>query len=358
MVMGVFSDEGLKELISKKVILSKDKIKRDQVQPSSIDLRLGAEGFCLPYSSIPSEEDNLRNYFDSIDHYKVDLREEGFLHKGNIYVIKLQEGLDLPSHLAARSNPKSSIGRSDVHVRLITERGKFFDKVSSGYKGDLWLEIVPRSFDINVKEGMFLNQLRIFDEQNRMLGEDELIGVHREEGILFGKNKLESIASSLNEGIISLELGLDRSNPGYVARDSAPILDLSKRDNPASEYFEKVHLKSNGDLVLEKDKFYVLSSAKRINIPLSYCSEMLDIDTGSGEFRAHYAGFFDPGFFAQGVVEVRNLGANFILKEGQTIANLAFFPMKSIPKKPYGSKGSNYQGQEGPRLAKFFDMDK
>jgi len=290
------------------------------------------------------------------------------LHRRNHYVFPLIEGLNLPPHLAARANPKSSIGRIDVHVRLLTDDGSVFDNVPQGYSGKLWLEVYLRSFDVVVHEGDSLNQLRIFDSGLETLGNSELKCLHRDSGLLFGKSqkgkpyhKIENkkFEGLLERNTLGISLDLDREIPGFVARTSTPPVDLSRRDLPASEYFERAHKVEEG-VIIGDDSFHVLSSLEVTNVPEGFCAEMAEIDTSSGEFRAHYAGFFDPAFKAQATLELRNFGGPLLLRHEQRIANIDFFRMKQQPEKPYGhgDKKSSYQGQEGPTLAKFFDVDK
>ncbi len=362
MAIGVVSDKEIKKLISDGSILSKSGIREEQIQPSSIDLTIGAKGFCVNSSSIP-ESDNLTDFFQSRSNYKLDLSKETFLHKGYVYVVQLNEFLKLPEYLQAKANPKSSIGRTDIHVRLITENGKSFDKIAGGYKGELWIEICPRSFDIICKEGISLNQLRVFNTNSRGLNSGELSTLHKEEGILFypiqKMKKIDSLENLLDNGELNIRLDLSNKISGYTAKKYAPPVNLLRKDNRASEYFEMVNIK-NKEIIISEDSFYILNSFEIINIPEGYCAEFLEVDTSSGEFRAHYAGFFDPGFCAQGVLELRNIGGTpFTIKDKQKIATVRYFQLKELPEKVYGRKiNSTYQGQKGPKLAKFFDMKK
>ncbi len=363
MALGVISDRGIMEFIRKGRIYSSKEIKELQIQPSSIDLTLGSKGFCLPSSEIPIVR-NLEEFFQSTASYEIDLSEERFLHSGQVYVVKLNEGLKLPEHFRAKANPKSSTGRVDVHVRLLCEKGEQFDNVPKGYKGNLWLEICPNSFDIVCKEGISLNQLRIFNTNSRGLNNGELYDLHQEEGILFELNngrrrKVRNIEYFIDEEGLNIRLDLSRKISGYVAKKGAPAVNLLRRDNPASEYFEEVSPKK-GKITVSKDSFYILNSSDIIRIPDGYCAEVLPVDTNYGEYRAHYAGFFDPGFNAQGVLELRNTGVTDInLKDRQKIAKIRFFHLKEPSVNIYGKKiKSNYQGQKGPQLAKFFDVSK
>ncbi len=361
MGFGIFSDEGLKNLIDENIIKLEEPLVEGQIQPSSIDLRLGSRGFCIPYSSLPIKG-SLEDYFEDVAHYPLDFDRNDFLHKGKVYVVELQESLNLPEYFAARSNPKSSIGRTDIHVRMVTDRGEVFDNVPYGYKGKLWLEIIPHSFDIKLKRGISLNQLRVFDVGIKNLIDDELKCAHREEGLVFEKvrGKKKKIKElSLEEGVVYMSINLKGNLAGYVARADAPPVDLLRKDHPASKYFNEIKA-IDGELVVQRNLFYILNTVEIFNIPTDSCGEMCDIKTELGEIRAHYAGFFDPGFCAQAVAELRNLGDPFLLKHGQRVGGIEFFRLKSPSKVAYGAKSlkSFYQGQEGPRLAKFFDAKK
>ena len=366
MGIGVFSDRGIRSLINDEIILSEEQISEEQIQPCSLDLRLGRKGYCMPYSSLPKGK-NIEEFLRNNKLDEIDLEKNKLLHKGKIYVFPLKERLFLPDYLSAKANPKSSTGRIDVHVRLLTEGGTSFDNVSSGYRGSLWLEVYPLSFDLIAHENVSLNQLRIFDKFPRKLSAEQLECLHEEEGLLFNKRdgkknwrkfKQEEIRSFLFNDTLWSSIDLERKITGYVAKSYAPPIDLRKRDLPASAYFDIIKRNKEG-LIIPKDSFNILSSAELIKIPKGFCAEMVDIDTGSGEYRAHYAGFFDEGFHAQATLEFRNYGSTFLLKKGQKIAGLQFYPLRQPAEKTYGGlPGSNYQGQEGPTLSKFFDMKK
>jgi len=366
MNMGVYSDEGIRSLIEKGIVkVPEGNDAESQIQPSSFDLTVGSQFYCLPCSSLPPKDENLGEYFKRVSSYEFNVNSEksGFLHKGSVYVVKLNEFLSLPGYISARANPKSSIGRIDLHVRLIVEGGMSFDDIPSGYNGEVWLELYPRSFDIEIQEGVALNQVRFFDSSVKSLDAEEIGCLNRDCGIVFRLSG-DSYEASFSDLIFKESLSMSVSVPhdgfvGYIARSDAPAIDLSKRDLAASDYFDKVFSKG-GSFIVNPDSFYILYSNEIINIPVSTCAEMLDIETGVGEFRGHYAGFFDPGFSAQAVLELRNYGQPFLLRDGQVVSGLVFYRMKNLPRVEYGATGlgSNYQGQKGPRLAKFFNIEK
>jgi len=363
MHVGVYSDDGIRRFIEEGIVdLGDDSEIGSRVQPSSLDLRIDGRFYCLPYSSVPPRGEGLEDYFRRIANYDFDILgdQPGFLHRGSVYVVKLQEGLLLPEHISARANPKSSTGRIDLHARLVAENSVSFDDVPVGYNGGLWLELTPRSFDVKLKAGECLNQLRFMDRESQPLSGAELLVLNRDCGIAYDlSGERMRISDLLYKGAAGMTASVGDGLVGYIARRDAPPVDLSKRDLPASRYFHEVHSR-DGSFVVSPDSFYILNSREVVCIPNSTCAEMIDIDTGMGEFRGHYAGFFDPAFHAQPVLELRNYGQPFLLRDGQVISGLNYFRMKSKPSVDYGSKEleTHYQGQKGPRLAKFFDMEK
>lgn len=355
MKLGVFSDQDIIDLINNSNIISNTKIDDSQVQPSSLDLTIGKKIYHMPFSSIPDRD--IGEYLKSKSNYEVDLTKNRFLHKGNIYVAELNESLNLPDNICARSNPKSSIGRIDVHVRLITENGNYFDEIPPGYKGKLYLEIYPNSFDLIVPANTSFNQIRLFDVGARELDLGTLNYLAKYETILTRDNIKIDPEQYVENDSVYVTIDLSEEVPGYVSRQDAPPIDLSKRDLPLSKYFNKINLYENG-IIIQKDSFYLFKTKEKIYTPVTHCAEMSDISTKSGEFRAHYAGFFDPGFGAETVLEVRNSGAPHYIKDGQRIAGIKFFELRSKPNKTYGSQiGSSYQNQTGVKPAKFFDIN-
>lgn len=353
MVIGTYSDREIKGAIERGQIQTATQFEDSQIQPSSIDLTLGNKIYCMPCSSLPGT--NLQGFLESRKKYLASSEPKTFLHANQVYVVELNESLKLPPDISARSNPKSTSGRIDVHVRLLTEGGKHFDEVSPGYQGKLYLEIYSQTFDLIVQPGQSLNQLRVFDSSARALDEGRLEYLCRSGNLVYDKNgsQLET-RDYLEKDSLFLTLDLDKEISGYVAKKDTPPLDLSLRNIPRFQFWEPV-TPQNGEIIISKGSFYIFNSTEVTEIPNDHCAEMADVSTNTGEFRAHYAGFFDPGFKARSVLEVRNSGAPFRLVHGQRIANLRFFKLKSTPEKIYGiNQNSNYQGQE-LKLAKFFD---
>jgi dCTP deaminase len=252
MKKGVYPDKEIRQLIEQGVITSSKEIQPSQIQPASIDLTMGKILYHMPYSSIP--KGNVDEFLNTRASYRVDLEKNGFLHKGNIYVAELNESLNLPPNIQAKANPKSSIGRIDVHVRLITEDGRYFDEVPAGYKGKLFLEIYPISFDIILSPNSSLNQIRFFDIETEKLSSGMLGYLSKYETLLTNKGEKLQEDSFINDDFVQLTLDLSEDTIGYVARHDAPPIDLSKRDLPLSKYFSKVNIVNNG-IIIQKILF-------------------------------------------------------------------------------------------------------
>tara|TARA_Y100000310_G_C20602292_1_gene773690 strand:+ start:150 stop:1250 length:1101 start_codon:yes stop_codon:yes gene_type:complete len=362
---GVLPDCEIKDLIDKKAITSNEPISEKQIQPSSIDLRCSSKlnnAWRMPYSSIPTG--NLKEFLEKTAHYCFSL-ESGFIDEGDVYVIELEEFFDLPEGISAKSNPKSTTGRLDIHTRLLTDEGMEFDNIRAGYKGGLFLEVISRSFGLRVPPGHSFNQVRFFrggrDAERLDSRNLEYLAEQKSLLVNIDGTPINQERSIMDDGTLSLTLSLDPNDPGYVARSDVPsVFDLSvgKGTVPFSRFFHKVSPDAEG-LVIVPGLLYLLGTKEIISIPENHCAEMVDVATGRGEFRAHYAGFFDPGFNARGVMEVRNIsGENILLRPGQPISSLWFYRLTQNPSKIYGKDvGSSYQGQTGIRGAKFFDMN-
>lgn len=358
----VYTDKKIGDFIRDGVILSDNKIDDGQIQPSSLDLRcgFGKKIWHMPYASIP--DGNLVDLLNSDSHQTLDLDKKIFLHKNTVYVIELEEKLNLPEEISARSSPKSTTGRIDVHVRLMTEDGMDFDNVRRGYNGKLFLEVVSNSFNLNLQPGYSFNQIRFFDEIKK-LDSGMLEYLARSESLLKKLNgdRINPENYIGNNGEVYIKLNLDSEDKGYVARsDCSETLNLpsEKASLPLSKYFQNV-IFNNDSLVIMPNSFYLLKSKEIANVPKDHCAEMVDISTNLGEFRSHYAGFFDPGWDDIAVMEVRNTSKiPFLLKNDQTISSFSFYKLIGECKNPYGAGiGSNYSGQREIKPAKFFYND-
>lgn len=356
---GVLPAEHLRKAIAEGWLQSDDADATNaNVQPASIDLRLGATAYRLRSSFLPGAE-SVHDRLGEFSMGALDLADGAILERGRPYLIPLQETLALPPDVRGRTNPKSSTGRVDVFTRVITERGGRFDEIPAGYTGRLYLEVFSRSFTIKVGAGLTLNQLRLVAGGGDLaLDDGALAGLHEHDPILFGPTGGPLGGDLVVAG--GLFVGVDLSakgagGVGYKARRNSKLLDLSKRDHDPDDFWEPVYAERGDRLVLEPEEFYLLISSERVRIPPTYAAEMEAYDPTAGELRTHYAGFFDPGFGhgkpgasgTRAVLEVRARDVPFILEHGQSVCKLVYEPMLETPEVLYGSGlGSHYQDQE------------
>ena len=293
---------------------------------------------------------------DEFKMHQIDITEGAVLEKGCVYLVPIEESLKLPPSLSAVANAKSSTGRLDLLTRIITNNGTEFDRIPAGYEGRLFVEICPRSFSVLVRPGMRLNQIR-FRQGLAILTDEELQELHNNEQLINGKPKIDSGLG------FSVDLQpVTGSLVGYQAKPHTGIIDLDKVNTyKLEEFWQEVH-SSNSKIILDPDAFYILMSREAVHIPPAYAAEMAPYLAMVGEFRVHYAGFFDPGFGhanaggsgSRGVLEVRCHEAPFVLEHGQIVGRLLYEKMTEIPKELYGENiNSNYQGQ-GLKLSKHF----
>ncbi|MCC0075306.1 MAG: 2'-deoxycytidine 5'-triphosphate deaminase [Rhodobacter sp.] len=355
---GVLPAQSLRDLVANDVIAGAPAILPDQIQPASLDLRLGTTAVRLRASFLPGKGRRVAERLPEFEMHRFDLGAGMVLEKGCVYVVELMERLALPEELSAVTNAKSSTGRLDLLVRVITDEGVEFDRVPAGYSGKLYAEICPRSFSVLVRPGMRLNQIRLRRGQ-AVLSDAELKAVHAQTPLVSGE-------AVISEGLgFSVDLRPDQGTlVGYRAKPHAGVIDLDRIGayDPA-EFWEELH-SANGQLILDPGAFYILVSREAVCIPPGYAAEMAPYVAMVGEFRVHYAGFFDPGFGwaeaggagARGVLEVRCHEAPFALEHGQVVGRLVYERMAAVPETLYGAGiSSNYQGQ-GLKLAKHFRM--
>ena len=355
-ILGVLPSQNIRELISKNIIFANKEIKKDQIQPASLDLRLGNVAWRVRASFLTGKDNNVSDLLNEFKMHQIDMIEGAVLEKGCVYLIPIEESLRLPADLSAIANAKSSTGRLDLLTRIITNRGTEFDRIPAGYNGQLFVEICPRSFSVLVRPGMRLNQIR-FRNGQAILTDEELLKLHNNEKLI---DSLPKIDAGLG---FSVDLQpVKGSLVGYQAKPHTGIIDLDKvKTYNRQDFWQGVH-SSNSKIILDPDAFYILVSRESVHIPPAYAAEMAPYLAMVGEFRVHYAGFFDPGFGhanaggsgSRGVLEVRCHEAPFVLEHGQIVGRLVYEKMAEIPDELYGeSIKSNYQGQ-GLQLSKHF----
>lgn len=371
---GVFSYQKLREAVAKGIVTSGgEPVAEGQLQPASIDLRLGSVAYRLVSSFLPEGRGVMERlhtpdeYGSDLVMYEMDISRGGILEKGHVYLIPLLEELSLPEGVKARANPKSTTGRLDVFARVLTDRNPRFDDIAQGYSGRLFLEVMPRSFTIKVTEGLSLIQLRLMGGDCR-LTDDDLRKLHDTSRLLYlGERHLPEERINISNGIfMSVDLSGEGNSGvvGYKSKKNSHVVDLTKKNHyNIEDFWEPIHRNRKGFLILEPEDFYILSSKERIRVPPMYAAEMVAYEAGSGELRTHYAGFFDPGFGhgpegditgTKAVLEVRAHDVPFMLSDGQTFCKLFFEKMCELPEKVYGPKiGSSYQFQ-GVTLSKQF----
>jgi dCTP deaminase len=355
-VTGVLPAQALRRLISAGAIAADTPIPDAQVQPASLDLRLGNVAYRVRASFLAGHGRRVADRIAEFEMHRVDLSHGAVLEKGCVYVIPLMEHLSLPPDITAVANAKSSTGRLDLLTRTITDGGAEFDRIPGGYAGPLYAEVCPRSFSVLVRPGMRLNQIR-FRQGEAVLSDADLAALHAVEPLVSG------------EAVISAGLGFSVDlRPasgdlvGYRAKPHTGVIDLDRIGHyPAGEYWEELHV-TDARIILDPGAFYILVSREAVTIPPDYAAEMAPYLAMVGEFRVHYAGFFDPGFGyaasggagSRGVLEVRCHEAPFVLEHGQVVGRLVYERMAARPDTLYGTAiKSNYQGQ-GLKLAKQF----
>lgn len=353
---GVLPSQRLEQMISNGQISGAPAIIPEQIQPASLDLRLGNIAYRVRASFLAGHDRRVEDRLKEFEMHQIDLTDGAVLEKGCVYVVPLMESLDLPDGLQAVANAKSSTGRLDLLTRTITDGGAEFDRIAPGYTGPLYAEICPRSFSVLVRPGMRLNQIR-FREGQAVLDDAALRALHASDVLVNGE-------ALIDDGLgFSVDLNLDSTDlVGYRAKPHTGVIDLDNIGyyDPA-EYWEEVRCK-DGQIILDPGAFYILVSREAVHIPPAYAAEMAPYLAMVGEFRVHYAGFFDPGFGhsaaggtgSRGVLEVRCHEAPFVLEHGQVVGRLVYERMSEIPQQLYGSGiASNYQGQ-GLKLSKHF----
>ncbi len=377
---GILPYQDLKRLIARGVITADPLIEDRQIQPASLDLRLGRKAYRLLASFLPEQTDmtsrlNVLDFYQSdLVMYEMDLTGGAILEKGHVYLVPLLERLNLPAHLHAKANPKSTTGRLDVFTRVVTDLNTGFDEIRAGYRGPLYLEIVPRSFTIKVQTGQSLNQIR-FVQGPSTVSDARLREQHRTEPLVYQNLATPRAVPArdlrVDRGLF-LRIDLkgveryDRTIIGYRAKKNSHVIDLAKVGHyAATDFWEPILRQRRDGLLLEPEEFYILASKERVCVPPGYAAEMVAYEAACGELRTHYAGFFDPGFGygrngeitgTQVVLEVRPHDVPFLIHDGQTFFKVVYDRMLGQPTQLYGATlGSSYQRQT-LTLSKHFKM--
>ncbi len=331
-----------------------------QIQPASLDLRLGSTAYRVRASFLPGRGVAVAEKLARFALHEIDISGGAVLETGCVYLVPLMEALQLPPDLSAAANPKSSTGRLDIFTRLLADGAQEFDKVPAGYAGPLFIEISPRTFPIVVRPGSRLNQIRFRRGGAGFLSEASLRDLHAAERLV------DAAEPNISNGGLALSIDLEGDASGlvgYRGKRHTGVVDVDKHAAHAVlDFWEPLRLSRTGEMVLDPDEFYILVSGEAVHVPPGFAAEMTPFDPLVGEFRVHYAGFFDPGFGhsaaggtgSRAVLEVRSHEVPFILEHGQIVGRLVYEPMAALPERVYGaSMRSNYQAQ-GLKLSKHF----
>lgn len=356
---GILPDAEIAALFSQGALKAQRPLDDDQVQPASLDIRLGNVAYRVRASFLPGPNNLVSNKLERLKLHEIALDGGAVLETGCVYIVPLMESLELPLDVSASANPKSSTGRLDIFTRVMTNFGQEFDKIPAGYNGPLYLEVSPRTFPIVVRPGSRLSQVR-FRRGNSLLSEADLATLHDNETLV------ASDTPNISNGGIALSIDLKGSGDGligYRAKHHSGLIDVDRKAGyDVHDFWEPLLDFGKGELVLDPDEFYILVSREAVHVPPGHAAEMTPFDPLVGEFRVHYAGFFDPGFGhsavggtgSRAVLEVRSHEVPFILEHGQVVGRLVYERMSALPQNLYGTGlKSNYQGQT-LKLSKHF----
>src|SRR6202167_4323480 len=351
---GILPSQEVSNLIAHGHISAMPAVHPDHIQPASLDLRLGDMAHRVRASFLPGPNSTVEAKIKDLRMARIDLTGAPVLERDCVYIIPLVEELNLPENISGRANPKSTTGRLDIFTRLITDYGTEFDAVPAGYKGKLYAEVVSRTFTVALRAGMRLSQLR-FVQGNPRSSDRAIRGLDREEPLVYDEDSPSK--ARVERGLritINLE-GAEGEIIAYKAKRYAPAIELDKINFYATEYcWEVRHHNASKNLILEPGDFYILASKEKVSVPPEFAAEIVPFDPSDGEFRIHYAGFFDPGFGhgsgdikgTPAVLEVRAHEVPFLMEHGQLVGRLNYMPLLSRPHKIYGTNiGSSYQHQ-------------
>ncbi len=355
---GILPSQAIAKLMANGSLILAEPAAETQVQPASLDLRLGAVAYRVRASFLPQPGTRVQTKLDDLALHAISLSQGAVLETGCVYIVPLLESLALPPEIEASANPKSSTGRLDVFTRVIADGVAAFDQVPAGYTGPLYAEICPQTFPIVVRKGSRLSQIR-FRVGAAASSDTQLKDLHRRERLVSGDTADISGGIALSVDLIGDKDGLI----GYRARRHTGVVDVDKPAScPVEDYWDPIYARGKNRLILDPDQFYILASKEAVHVPPTYAAEMVPFNPLVGEFRVHYAGFMDPGFGhdaaggdgSRVVLEVRSHKVPFILEHGQIIGRLIYERMTETPDIIYGRDlKSNYQGQ-GLKLSKHF----
>jgi dCTP deaminase len=363
---GILPDRMIAALAEQGAIVADRPFALDQIQPASLDLRLGSVAYRVRASFLPGPGITVAQRIAELKLHEFPLAGGAVLETGCVYIVPLLEKLKLPADIAAATNPKSSTGRLDVFTRVIADETRGFDRVACGYCGPLYAEISPKTFPVLVRQGSRLSQMRLH-RGDAVLDAEALRSLHARERLVDRAEAVmgDGIAVSidLSGAVGRAENGNRTGIVGYRAKRHTAVIDVERRAAYAvDDFWETIAARADKSLILDPDEFYILASTEAVQVPPDYAAEMVPFDPLVGEFRVHYAGFFDPGFGyagagglgARAVLEVRSREVPFILEHGQIVGRLVFEKMLARPNALYGAGiGSNYQAQ-GLKLSKHF----
>ncbi len=356
---GIFSARMIAALFETDALRSVTRLDADQIQPASLDLRLGATAYRVRSSFLPGPGVTVADRIAALKLHQIDLTGGAVLERGCVYLVPLQEEAALPETISATANPKSSTGRLDIFTRVICDNARGFDTIAAGYRGPLYLEISPRTFPVLVRAGSRLSQMR-FRTGDTRLSAAEHRALHERAPLVFDTN------AEIGDGVaLSIDLmGEGRGGlVGFRSKRHTAVIDVDRRAGlDVLDFWEPLMTRGVPELILDPDEFYILVSREAVQVPPDHAAEMVPFDPLIGEFRVHYAGFFDPGFGhapaggagSRAVLEVRSREVPFLLGHGQTVGKLIYERMAEVPERLYGADlGSNYQAQ-GLKLSKHF----
>jgi dCTP deaminase len=363
---GALPVQKIRDLMQTKAIIG---AQENQLQPSSLDLSLSEEIYRMRGSFLPQKNECVRDLLKQGILFPTTLDHP--LELQGIYLIRLRESLCLPQHIHAYANNKSSSGRINLQTRLISNSTTLFDKISLGYQGELWLEVIPKSFPVKLRPGEYLNQIRFFIGDAH-LNKQEHSELHRTNPLLYtieGEPLLQESFSLDRDGLTTT---IDLSSQKIIGFKSTPttcrLLDYAQRDLDPFEFFEPIYRPKNGQVIMRRGEFYIFATKEFLRVPLNYSMEITPYNPSSGEFRSHYAGFFDPGFGygthgemkgSPAVLEICTYDNDFILRDGQSICKIVYEKLLEPSEISYGDPklGSHYFNQRGPHLSKHFSLN-